>query len=162
MVQVSCNGRTFVGPNSYTAVAGINITHVPQLYAGYSHEFTVTTTLGVIDEIRWQFGDSDDMTVTSGVNSTRHHTYTHSGQFWLTVSACMQATNQCEDALIPVRVQVPSANLTTYITGIVKADVSNGLTNIFATFGMGYDFSYIWSKTDSSNGVTTNSECWFV
>lgn len=153
MVQVQCNGRTFIGPNTLTSVAGINITHVPQLYAGFSHQFTVTTTLGIIDEVRWQFGDSEKETVIASANSTVHHTYTHSGQFWLSVSACINIVNQCEVAMIPVRVQVPPANLTTYITGYNKADVSSGLTNIFATFGMGYDFSYKWSKTDSS-GIT--------
>lgn len=157
-VQASCNSRNFIGPNTLTSVAGINITLIPQLYAGFFHEFSVTTTLGIINEIRWMFGDSESEQVISAANSTVKHTYTHSGKFWLTVNACVQPLGQCEEAMVPVRVQVPPANLTTYITGINKADVSSDLTNIFATFALGYDFSYSWSKTDS-NGVSKTSEC---
>lgn len=162
MVMVTCQSRTFIGPNTFTSVAGIDIEYIPQLYVGLSHEFSVTTTLGIIDEIRWQFGDSEEFTTVTGSNSTMKHTYTHSGKFWLTVSACISLINQCEDAVIPIRVQVPPANLTGYITGYNKVfDVSSSLTNVFAIFGMGYDFSYHWGKTDS-NGVINTSMIFYI
>lgn len=152
-----CQTKTYLGPTTALALAGINITHIPQLYVGSFHEFSVTTELGVIDEIRWRFGDSQSKIDVSGKSDAQNHTYTYSGVFWLTVSACVQQVNVCEDTALPLLVQVPPENLTTYITGVDKADVSSNLTDIiYATFSMGYNFQYYWAK--DYNGDITKSK----
>ncbi|XP_052263512.1 uncharacterized protein LOC127866766 isoform X3 [Dreissena polymorpha] len=163
-VTAICRTKSFLGPNAVASIAGINLSHVPQLYVGRAHMFSVTTTLGIVDQIRWQFGDSEQETVISGKTSSVQHTYTHSGKFWVTAKACVNSTNACESATIPVRVQVQPSNLTTYITGYNKADVSKNLTDMFASFALGYDFSFYWTKKGSNlveykkQGCPTN---WF-
>ncbi|KAH3864160.1 hypothetical protein DPMN_027175 [Dreissena polymorpha] len=149
-VTAICRTKSFLGPNAVASIAGINLSHVPQLYVGRAHMFSVTTTLGIVDQIRWQFGDSEQETVISGKTSSVQHTYTHSGKFWVTAKACVNSTNACESATIPVRVQVQPSNLTTYITGYNKADVSKNLTDMFASFALGYDFSFYWTKKGSN------------
>ncbi|XP_053381250.1 uncharacterized protein LOC123562128 [Mercenaria mercenaria] len=152
-----CSGKTYLGPTTEYVEAGINITHIPRLTAGYAHEFSLTTTLGAIDQINLRFGDSATIETVNASYATVQHTYTHSGLFWLTASACAAAKGVCEDAALPIRVEVAAENLTTYMTGMSLAEVSSNLTASFlATFSQGYEFDIMWTKT--YNGVVTKRQ----
>ena len=133
--------------------SGMKLKSVPQLTSGIAYQFEVNTTLSIINQIKWNFGDSDAVKAVDGASSRYYHTYTHSGKFTLSVSACVKSAAVCETVEIPVIVQVPAVNLTMWITGYEKADVSSSLTDITATFEQGYDFRYTWKRTDSYGTV---------
>jgi len=142
-----------LGPQTLVSKAGISVRYIPQLQVGESHEFHMSTTLSVINQNKWSFGDSEKTTPVSGSSSTINHTYTHSGVFWLQVQACDSTVNICETAAIPVRVQDPPSNDTIFLTGYALADVNKDLSDMFATFTLGFDYDIEWSKTDSANNV---------
>ncbi|XP_060598141.1 polycystin-1-like isoform X3 [Ruditapes philippinarum] len=158
-ISDQCSSRSYLGPITTLAEAGIRMSHIPRLVEGKSHEVSVTTSLTAIDQINLRFGDSQTIKTVNASSVTTQHTYTHSGLFWLTVSACAATRNVCEDASLPIRVQVPAVNLTTYMTAITLADVSSNLSSSFsATFSMGYDIDYRWSKTYGGT-VTKRKSC---
>lgn len=157
MVMSSCSGRTYLGPSTVLAEAGINITHIARPTAGISQSFVMTTSLDAIDQLRVGFGDSLTETIVNMSYATFQHTYLHSGLFWLSASACAASFGVCETVSIPIKVQVPPENVTTYLTGVGDADVASDLSVSFtATFKMGYDIDYIWSR--NFNGIVTKSE----
>ena len=137
--------------------SGISVKSIPLLTSGVPGEFEANTSLSIIDQIVWNFGDSETNISIDGSLSTVYHTYTYSGKFTASVSACVKADAVCHTVEITVMVQVPAANLAVYITGYRKADVSQSLTDVTATFEQGYDFYYNWARTDS-HGVVTYSK----
>ncbi|XP_052761742.1 polycystin-1-like isoform X2 [Mya arenaria] len=158
-VTSPCNRKTFLGPQTSKSSAGIVVDYIPQLQVGEAHTFSMKTSMAIINENRWSYGDSEKETVISSSASSVQHTFTHSGLFYVTVKACISSVPICEEAYIPVRVQERPANLTTYLTGYSKADVNKNLSDIFATFTSGYDFAIQWAREDSSSNVFKKQGC---
>ena len=137
--------------------SGLNLSPVPLLTSGKAHLFSATASLSLIDQIKWNFGDTESEQTVNTSSSNYYHTYTHSGKFTLTVSACMKSNGVCDTAQIAVIVQIPDFDQTMWLTGYQKADVAKSITDMTATFTQGYDFDFIFSRT-SSSGVTIYCE----
>ena len=150
----TCNSREYIGPTVGYVKSGMNVTAIPQLYVGQANTFSVTTTLSIVDQIRWLFGASQSEVIVNSSSSSYSFTYTYSGKFDLTIKACIRASSVCDIVTLPVRVQVPRQNMTTYITGRTPASISGGIADFYATFKQGYDFEYFWQIEDSSSVKT--------
>lgn len=147
-VNNECSSRNYLGPTTALAKAGIRVEHIPRLVAGVSHDVTVSTSLTAITQVKLRFGDSQTVKTINAPNATVRHTYTHSDLFWITVSACAASKNVCEDASLPVQVQVPASDLKAVIIAITQADVSSKLPdNIRSAFTAGYNMDVRWSRT---------------
>ena len=152
--SAGCTKKTYLPSADLVYVtAGMHLEYIPELTYGVSNLFQVNTTLGVINQIKWNFGDTESEIEVSGTSSSYNYFYTRTGKFSLTVCACDQTVPVCDCATVPVIVLAPTVNMTVWITGYQNVDVTKSATDMTATFPEGYDFEYIWSRTDSSNNV---------
>lgn len=149
MVKSDCDGRTYADVDASLASAHISARYVPLLIVGNSHQFSISTSLSIINKFGFNFGDSDDFfNVSSSTTATTiRHTYSYSGQFWLSIYACVEAVDVCETESIPVGVQVPLEFLITYITAVSKIDVAQELAGVHYTLPMGYNVDSYWWRT---------------
>ena len=137
----------------------LSLSSIPLLTTGKAHLFTASAALSLIDQIKWNFGDTESEHTVDASTSNYYHTYTRSGKFILTISACMKSAPVCDSAQVPVIVQVPSFDQTMWLTGYQKADVAKSVTDMTATFTQGYDFDYTFSRTDSSGATIYCKYC---
>ena len=137
--------------------AELSLSPVPLLTTGKANMFMASAGLSLIDQIKWNFGDTESEQTVDAKTSNYYHTYTRSGKYTITISACMKSAGVCDTALVPVIAQNPSLNDTMWLTGYQKVDVAKTITDMTATFTQGYDFEYTFSRTDSS-GTTVYSK----